>query len=673
MRLDGMVKRTALLVICGLSTGLLAEEDPTDMLADMSIQELMNDRVTLASRSGQRLADTPAAVHILTQKDIRRSGATSIPELLRLVPGLQVARIDANKWAISSRGFNERFANKLLVLIDGRSVYQPSFSGVYWEEQDVILEDVERIEVIRGPGATLWGANAVNGIINVVTKEAAATQGGLISSVVGIEDRAIVSLRYGGDMGPDRHYRTYAKYTNRESTTDTTGRDAGDGWSTMRAGGRLDWDKDESTSVRVEGELLLGNLTNQLQLPILEAPFFQRQKDDIDVVAGHLQGRWTRTTTDLGTWTSQVFYSYHDRQEFIAQNTQTLDFDLQHDWRRGIHHLVWGGGYRASRDQIGTSLALSVAERSRIVDRLSFFAQDDVALVPERFHFIIGSKIEHDEFTGTEVQPNARLRWTPSSSQTYWGAVSRAVRTPSRGEIDIRGILPNSSIQQALLPEGVTAGFASFTGNSQMQAENLVAYEVGGRFSVGDGLLIDLTAFVNSYDDLRSLALRSAFVDSSGATSILFLPIVFQNDVEGTTKGFEAVVDAQVLDAVGIQAHYSYLDIDLKDPSGKAFGVDLDAGSSPHHQFLLKAAFDPTSKFSLDVTVRYVDDLSAFSVQDYTEADVRAAYRLTQDLEVELLGRNLLNSRHEEFFAPSLFMVPAEVERDFHTGLRWRF
>jgi iron complex outermembrane receptor protein len=455
------------LLICGLCSAALAETD-YDELADMSILELMDVQVTLASRTGQRLADTPAAVHILTQEDIRRSGATSIPELLRLVPGLQVARIDANKWAISSRGFNERFSNKLLVLIDGRTVYLPSFSGLYWEAQDVVLEDIERIEVIRGPGATLWGANAVNGIINVVTKEASRTQGGLLSAAAGIEDRAIVSLRYGGTLGDDRHYRAYAKYTNREAATDTSGNDAGDGWSTMRTGGRLDWHRDEATTMGVEAELLVGDLTNQLRLPVQEQPFFQRQKDDIDVVAGHVQGRWIHTAADLGTWTSHMYYSYHDRQEFIEQTTHTLDFDLQHQWHGGIHQLVWGGGYRVSRDEIGSSLALSVAERSRTLDRLSFFVQDDVALIPERFHVIVGSKIEHDEFTGTEVQPNARLRWTPSPSQTYWSAVSRAVRTPSRGEIDIRGILPNASIQEALLPQGVEAGFASFSGNPQM-------------------------------------------------------------------------------------------------------------------------------------------------------------------------------------------------------------
>ena len=249
----------------------------------------------------------------------------------------------------------------------------------------------------------------------------------------------------------------------------------------------------------------------------------------------------------------------------------------------------------------------------------------------------------------------------------------RLVRTPSRGEIDIRGIFPNIAIQEALLPTGVAAGFSSFAGNPDMQAENLVAYEVGARFSAGDGLLIDLTGFVHSYDDLRSLAPRPAFRDSSGSSSILFLPVAFQNDIEGTSKGFEVVVDAQLTDALGVQAHYSYLDIDLKDPTGEAFRPDLDEGTSPRHEVLLQSTLEPTSRFSLDAAVRYVDDLPAMDIGDYAEADVRVAYRLTQELEIEMVGRSLLHSRHQEYFPPSLFIAPAEVERDFHTGLRWRF
>ena len=664
--------RWGLLLVGGLCTAARPQAGVGD-LAELSIQELMNVQVTLASRTEQRLADTPAAVHILTQEDIRRSGTTSIPELLRLVPGLQVARIDANKWAISARGFNERFANKLLVQVDGRTVYQPSFSGVYWEEQDVILEDVERIEVIRGPGATLWGANAVNGIINVVTKEAVDTQGGVLNVRAGTEDRADLSLRYGGRLGAQGHYRAYAKYTSRDAAADTEGRDAGDAWSTWRAGGRLDWDGEASTSLRLQGELFVGDLGNQLQLPTLEPPFYERQSDDIDVVAGHLQGRWERTTTRLGTWTSQLYYSIHDRQEFVDQTTHTVDVDLQHHWRHRIHEVVWGGGYRISRDEIGSGLALSVAERGRTVDQLNIFAQDDITVVPRRLHLILGSKIDHDEFTGLEVQPNLRLRWTPNARQTYWGAVSRAVRTPSRGEIDIRGILPNTAVQEAFLPPGVQAGFAAFSGNRDLESETLVAYEVGGRLSPRQGLLVDLAGFIHAYDDLRSLAPAAAFIDSSGAQSILFLPVVFENDIEGTSKGVEAAIEAEVSDAIGVYAHYSYLDIDLKDPSGQAFRHDVDAGTSPRHQLLLKTAIDPTHRLRLDVAVRYVDELPTFAVDAYVAADLRAGYRLREDVDVELVARDLLDGRHQEYFPTSLFTAPAEVERAVRLGLRWRF
>jgi len=545
------VRRLLALIACG--AGLLTPTPSRALAGDlmaMSIEELMTLQVSLAARSEQTVSEASAAVHILTQDDIRHSGATSVAELLRLVPGMEVARIDANKWAITARGFNERFANKLLVQIDGRTVYQPSFSGVYWEELDVVLDDVERIEVIRGPGATLWGANAVNGIVNVVTKHAADTQGSLVNASFGSEDRAIVSLRHGGTWRVDGHYRGYLKYARRDAAADTAGNGAGDGWSTLHAGGRMDWQRAAIGSLHLQGEAYVGDLTNRLELPQLEPPFFQLQRDDIDIFGGHLLGRWEHDAAGAGRWVTQVFYTMHDREEFITQRTQTFDIDIQCQQEHGAHQLVWGGGYRISWNRTIGSLGLRLGARSRTADRFSLFVQDDVGLLPERLHLILGSKLEHNEFTGFEAQPSLRLSWRPAAWQTCWAGVSRALRTPSRGELDVRVILPGNALPTTLLPEGVQAGFSALTGNAGLQSEVLTAFEFGVRLLPSSRLLIDVVAFEHRYDDLRALQPMGAYVDSSLGALVAILPISFTNGMEGTGRGAELAVDGQLSDAV---------------------------------------------------------------------------------------------------------------------------
>ncbi|MDA0336223.1 MAG: TonB-dependent receptor plug domain-containing protein [bacterium] len=375
-------------------------QDPLNELMGLSLEDLMSVEVSVASRSEQPLSAAAGALHIITRDDIRRSGATSIAELLRLVPGMQVARIDANKWAISARGFNERFANKLLVQVDGRTVYTPSYSGVYWEELDVVLPDIERIEVIRGPGATLWGANAVNGVVNIVTQTAAQTQGGLVQAIVGDEDRAIVSLRYGGMLGANRHYRVYAKFGDHDAAVDTAGIDARDSWSMARAGGRMDWANMRWGEFHLQAEALLADLTNQVRLPQLQAPFFRRQDDAIHVLGGHILGRWDFTADGGAQWTAQMFYNVQDREEYVEQLVQTVDFDLQNRHQYGRHNVIWGSGFRVSREHFSQPLALRVGSVSPSEKMASLFLQDDIALADDRLHFILGSKLEHNDFTG---------------------------------------------------------------------------------------------------------------------------------------------------------------------------------------------------------------------------------------------------------------------------------
>lgn len=364
-------------------------------LTEMSIEEVLQLEVTSAAKKPQKLANTAAAIFVLTADDIRRSGATSIPGALRMVPGLQVARIDANKWAITSRGFNGRFANKLLVLIDGRSVYTPSFSGVYWEVQDTLLADVDRIEVIRGPGAALWGANAVNGIISIITKHTRDTQGGLLTAGGGTEERGFGSLRYSTALNDSAFLRIYTKYFNRDGSVDPEGRDTSDAWEMMRLGMRLDWQITDDDDLTVQGDFYQGDAEQMLILPSFSPPFTEQRTTDIDWLGGNLLARWQHRFSDRANLSLQMYYDRTQRKErtLLRENRDTFDLDMQHQFLWGNRHdLIWGLGYRFTTDDFTDSNVIELNPKSRSQHLFNAFVQDDIALVPDRLHLIFGSK-----------------------------------------------------------------------------------------------------------------------------------------------------------------------------------------------------------------------------------------------------------------------------------------
>lgn len=659
-----------LLTILALSALEVSAQDPFNELMGLSLEDLMGVEVSLASRSEQPLSEVAGAVHILSRDDIRRSGATSIPELLRLVPGMQVARIDANKWAISARGFNERFANKLLVQIDGRTVYTPAFSGVYWEELDVVLPDIERIEVIRGPGAALWGANAVNGIVNIVTQTASQTQGVLVQASYGDEDHAIVSLRQGGRIGTQGHYRVFAKVRDHDAARDTTGADARDGWSMARAGSRLDWTHSRLGDFHLQAEAMVGDLTNQVSLPQLQAPSYRRLDDVIRVVGAHALGRWDLQSENGDSWTAQVFYNVQDREEFVDQRVQSFDIDLQNRHQHGTHALVWGGGFRITRERFSQPLALSVSNVSPSEEIFSLFLQDDISLATD-LHLILGSKFEHNDFTGLEVQPTARVRWSPGDRVTWWGSLSRAVRTPTSGERAVRVILPGASLPPSLLPDEVQTGFAAITGGPDFDSEALRAAEVGLRTLAASWLLVDVSAFFHDYTDLRSLQQGNAYIDSSLSEPVLILPLSFRNTMAGTSHGLEAAADVRLGTSTRLRLHYAYLEVDLKDFSA-AF-AEREEGTSPAHQAYLNIRHDLGQRLSLDGALRYVDALSAPDVKAYAELDARLGYRPVPDVDLHIAVHNALSSRHQEYAPVSLHSSPALIERSLQLGVTWRY
>ncbi len=471
----------------GLLTGIAlfsaATPGMAEDLTDLSLEELLDVEVTSVGKKAQALGDAAAAVYVISNDDIRRSGATSVPEALRMVPGLTVKRLDANKWAISARGFSGRFANKLLVLIDGRSVYTPSFSGVYWESEEVMLADIDRIEVIRGPGATLWGANAVNGVINIITKSAAATQGGLLVAAGGSEEQGGASLREGVESAPETFARLYAKYQDRDSLVTSLGTDGRDEWEIAQGGFRVDSTLTAGDRVTLQGDFYHSNLRQQLLVPDpLAPPTFSLPVDDhLNATGWNLLGRWERAFSVTSDVSLQLYYDHAERNEYyVAQSTDILDLEFQQRTKPiERHDLVWGLGYRHIADQVESTPLLTVTRSTDQRGLWSAFIQDDIELLRDRLRLTLGSKFEHNDYTGFEIQPNLRLLWKPSERDTLWGAISRAVRTPSRPE-------RTATVLTGILPTGASAPYPSTIqlrtiGNDGFDAESLTAYELGFR------------------------------------------------------------------------------------------------------------------------------------------------------------------------------------------------
>src|ERR1700730_2447096 len=446
----------------------------------LSMEDLMNVQVTSVSKRTQKVADAAAAIFVITQEDLRRSGATSIPEALRLVPGLEVARIDENKWAIGSRGFNGRFDNKLLVLIDGRSVYTPLFSGVYWNVQDVMLEDIDRIEVIRGPGATLWGANAVNGVINIITKKAKATQGGLVTAGGGTEERGSGSARYGSKFGNNTHYRVYGKYFDWGPSNYANGATANDGWNALRGGFRADWAPSGPNSLTFEGDLYRSNYNETVTVPSLSAPYSNTFPNNGVYSGGNILGRWNHAT-EAGSMSLQMYYDHTttvDNSLFV-DHQNTFDIDFQDGFHVGdSHQIVLGLGYRSVRDRNEPSFTVSLMPNHVSLNLFSAFMQDEISLVDNRLKLTLGSKFEHNTFTRFEIEPNARLLWTLSPNQSVRTSCSRAGPDPALTEEGLR-------LNSAVIPPGAPGNRSPFPavlavlGNPQFNSEDLLAYELG--------------------------------------------------------------------------------------------------------------------------------------------------------------------------------------------------
>ncbi|MBI5468977.1 MAG: TonB-dependent receptor [Deltaproteobacteria bacterium] len=659
----------ASLTVCRASD---MEEHSKDLMT-LSIEELMDIEVTSVSKKLQKLLEAPAAVFVVTQEDIRRSGASNIPDALRMVPGLQVARIDANKWAITSRGFNGRFANKLLVMIDGRSVYTPLFSGVFWDQQDTLIEDIERIEVIRGPGATMWGANAVNGVINIITKGAKDTQGVLLSTGAGSEERGFLNLRYGNKIG-DASYRVYLKYFDRDTSVAPGGGEAADAWNVLRAGFRADMEMKESDSLTLQGDFYNGEAGITTTAATLTSPFQSTSSDDTYIAGGNLLARWRRAFSSTSDMALQFYY---DRTEFkfedIEENRDTFDLDFQHRFALGgLHEILLGLGYRLTRDDIKSSFYLSLDPESRQDNLLSAFVQDEIELLKEKLVLTVGSKFEHNNYTGVEIQPSARLLWTPDPDHSVWTAVSRAVRTPSRAEDDIR-------INSRVVPPGVfdpaLPAILAVLGDRNYESEELIAFELGYRLRPLERLSLDLATFYNLYDNMRTLELGSASLETTPSPAHIVVPFTAANMMDGETYGVEVSADWQALDWWSVHLAYTYMEINLRLEGGSTDTTSEEnvEGQSPHSQISLRSFMDLGKGLELDIWARYVDDLPDLNIESYTTLDARLSWKPRKDLEISVIGQNLLDKSHREFAPELINILATEVERSVYGKLTWRF
>jgi iron complex outermembrane receptor protein len=654
------------LLLCPAGHAVAAQDMTagTGALKSLSIEELMDIEVTSVSRTAETLSSAAAAISVVTNEDIRRAGATTIPEALRGVPGLHVARRNSNSWAVSSRGFSSINSEKLLVLSDSRSIYTPLLSGVTWDVQDYLLQDIERIEVIRGPGASLWGANAVNGVINITTKHARNTQGTLVSGMVGTEEGS-AAVRSGGEFGESGFFRVFGQYSDRDSTFHP-GATSSDDWRIGHAGFRADWEAGNSDALTLQGDVYRANIGQFA--PAINVIGRPGPTGNLEVHAagGNVLGRWRR---QLGPGSDLQLRAYFDRTHrddpSFHDDLDTIDVELQHHYVPGARHeIVWGLNYRVTdNSNRGKGIFAVVPEDSR--DQLfGGFAQDQFA-ISDALQLTLGTKLEHNDFSGFEVQPTVRLAWDVAPGQNAWAAVSRAVRVPTRLERDIavEATPPGSNPRAVLL------------GNDDFDAEELLAYEVGYRWQPLEVLAFDLALFHNRYEGLSSLEFGTPTLDPG--TGVVTFPVMNVNLTDARSEGAELLTTFSPTDGWRLIASYTHIYLDMQPHGGDQNRGAFLEGTTPRHQFSLRSLLDLPGGLQLDAQFRHSTELerqpeiiAGPGIDPYSELDVRFAWQASEQLELALVGQNLLHDHHVEFGTPE---ARGAIERSVYGKVTWQF
>ena len=668
-----LVKMLSLLMVAVLPciAGDSPAHPPSD-LSEASLEDLMNMEVSSPARKEQKLNQTAGAVYVITQEDIRRAGLTSIPELLRMVPGLQVARINANSWSVTSRGFAGRFADKMLVLIDGRSIFNHLNSGVYWEQNMVPLGDIERIEVIRGPGAVLWGTNAVNGVINIITKPARETQGLTITSGGGSEEPGFGSLRYGGSDGGNISYRGTLDYFQDGPFATAGGQTAHDHWDSAQGGGRLDWQSSERDTLSVEADLYRGGAQQTIYPDYPAIELASALPDVIGLSGEYASARWQHRFSERSDLAMQLSVSDEDRTEGFGQfDERTAEFDVQqhvvlsprHDWICGFNLQNYDDTTRPGRGLPVPSAVVQFVPASTDQAIASLFAQDQIALVPARLVLTLGGQLEYTGYSGFDVQANGRLLWNVTPRQGVWTAVSRAVRAPALVDRDTF-----IEFQPALNP-GV---IGILRGNPDFQPETARSYEAGYRNQPAHWVTLDLAAFFSKYRDLRTIDIGAPYL-AAGAPPVLIDPMEFGNGNAGHTYGIELSTNWDLTRWWRLTGNGSWFRYGLAAADLAANSIPVDAeGSSPAYQVQVRSQWDLGRRFELDTGLYYVSALTGLAIPGYLRSDARIGWRLTRVAELSLAGQNLLNGRHREFTALD-YVQCTEPGRAVVVKITWAF
>ncbi|MCX7088011.1 MAG: TonB-dependent receptor [Methylococcales bacterium] len=674
---------STILFLCMLYTSALRAESAAEN--DLSLEELVNTEIAAAtqkekvkkkmlnmkvssvSKTSQSVSNAAAAVFVIDSEAIKRSGVTSVPEALRMAPGIDVARINNSKWAITARGFNGHIANKLLVLIDGRSVYTPDFSGVYWDAQDVMLEDVERIEVIRGPGATLWGANAMNGVINIITKHTEDTQGGLLTAGAGSKETGFGALRYGTQWGEDTFARAYAKGFLREEFTAEQANNGNADWQQFQGGFRLDSTLSTQDTLMLQGNAYAGDPNETLDIFTSPVPISDMSK----INGWNLTSRLNHSLSSTADYSLQFYYDHYQRQEYIINGERdTLDVDFQNTFALTEEQsVIWGLGYRYSNDAFKGKTLTTFYPNAANTQLFSAFAQDEVSFLDDALLLTIGSKFEHNDYTGFEIQPSASLMWTPVTGHKFWTSISRSVRTPSRVEDNSKlaiGVPPPFSAHNPLpIPVNLVV-----VGNPAYKAEQQLSYQLGYRLMFNHNVSWDITAFYNDYRSLRAMSFGNAsFIQGAVEQSVML-----NNISTGNTYGFEMSGVWQMFDGWRWDLNYSLLKTELNHLD------QYPPTHSPEHMTSLRAALNPIEKVNLDVWLRYSSSATALSMRQlafvaingYVTMDVRLAYQPVDHVELSVTGQNLLESQHLEYIDDG-FVLPSGVPRTVYGKISWAF
>jgi iron complex outermembrane recepter protein len=665
----GIARAPILALLASLALTAWPQLKPADLTSE-SIEDLMNIRVTSVSKTEQTVSRAASAVFVVTPDAIRRSGATNIPDLLRMVPGLDVARINANTWAVSARGFNGRFSNKLLVLLDGRSVYTPTFGGVFWDVLDLPLDNIDRIEVIRGPGGSVWGANAVNGVINIISRKASETQGALLVAGDGNVEQGFGTAQYGGRAGNSTEYRVYAKYLNQGQFPGLIGADGADGWRMLRAGFRSDSVLSSKDTLMLQGDIYSAREGDPFAAFIFTpGPAIQNVDLPVNLSGGFLHGVWNHTWSPHSDGSLQLSFDTYQRNDQLGEGRKTFALDFQHTfsgWAR--QNIVWGLTYHYSLSQSDGSLGVSLVPAARNTQLFSSFIQDEIAIVPDRLLLTIGAKLEHNYYSGFGAMPSARVAWIPTERHTLWAAISKADRTPSELDAALRadgGVFPG--------PGGIPVLLTVF-GNPNIKNEGLIACETGYRALISQQLSIDFTAYYNNYSRLET-GEPSTPVFVNAPSPYLLLPLIYEDLMHGETHGAEVAVNWKVTRRWNLSPGYAFeqIHMHLAPASQDTSSVSGAQGSSPVDAAQLRSHLALAHGLAWDASAYFVGRLTDPEEPSYTRLDTGLSWELGEGIGLSLVGQNLLRDRHQEFVDTTLSVDTTLIKRSAYAKVEWRF